>query len=86
MFNELEVFENITNNISEIQILNEKTYGKIVQNLNENKDPGEHLANLKMQLEMQENLIRLCFEMDYMMMNNYNEDEDGGIERFKNDI
>lgn len=67
MFDELKVFENITNNISEIQVLNEKTYGKIIENLNKGKDPGEHLANLKMQLEMQENLIRLCFEMEHMM-------------------
>lgn len=76
MFDEFQSTEIIENNISEIQIINAQLFMKIQTAIQENKNPAEHIKNLKELLEMQEGLTRLSIEVDsYIMYQNEEPDE-----------
>lgn len=68
MFDEFQSAEIIENNISEIQVINSQLLMKIQENIQNNKNPAEHIKNLKELLEMQEELTRLSMEIDSYIM------------------
>lgn len=62
-----EIMCNIFGNISEIQVLNEKAYSQLHKKDYENDSVKKILENIQIQLEMQENLMRLAVEIDVSM-------------------
>lgn len=62
-----EIMSNIFGNISEIQVLNEKAYSQLHKKSFDNDSVKKILENIQIQLEMQENLMKLAVEIDLSM-------------------